>query len=145
MGLPELSEHFFQAIDFQRAANKRRKTCHADSPRLEDLTSQYSILLSLANNLSAGDLLNIGLASRTSWSILSSEEKPLRLRKGLAKHALRCSGLQIKTRPQSPHQGTPYVLPCTSNQLAPVKQCKGCGIGLCEVSYPDVQYSSTAN
>jgi hypothetical protein len=133
MGRPGLRDQFLQTLDFDRFSNKRQKTHHDNSPRIEDLVSQYDVLHSLATSLCAGDLLNLGLVSRTIWTMLSSDAKPLRIRSGLVKHTLRCEGLQIQTRPQSPHQGTPYVLPCTSDQLARVKQCEGCGIGLCEV------------
>jgi hypothetical protein len=135
MGFPDLREQFFQIVEFQHSTNKRQKTSHDDSsPRIEDLTSQYPILLSLANNLPALDLLNLGLASRASWSMLSSTNNPLRLRKSLVKYTLRCSGLHIQNRPKSPSQGTPYVLPCSSkSQLASIRQCQSCGIGLCEV------------
>jgi hypothetical protein len=121
--------------DFSFArASKRRRSAYGDSPRLNDLTSQYPILLSLAENLSTLDLINFGLVSRTTWSHLSAPKRPYLLRKGVVKTSLRCEGLHIQPRPQSPHQGTPYVLPCASSQFVPVKRCECCGVAVCEVS-----------
>jgi len=121
--------------DFSFArASKRRRSAHGDSPRLNDLTSQYPILLSLAQNLSTVDIMNLGLASRTTWHHLCVPKRPYLLRKGVIKASMRCEGLHIQPRPQSPHQGTPYVLPCASSQLLPVKRCESCGVAVCEVS-----------
>lgn len=119
-------------LSFARSG-KRRRSSYGIIPQLNDLTSQYPILLSLAENLSPLDLLNLGLASKTTWNHLSAAKKPLRLRQGVVKTALRCDGLHIQPRPQSPHQGTPYVLPCASSQLVPVRRCEGCGVAVCEV------------
>lgn len=115
-------------------SRKRRRSAYGDVPQFNDLTSQYPILLSLAENLSILDLVNLGLASKTTWTHLSASKRPLRLRGGVAKTALKCEGLHIQPRPQSPHQGTPYVLPCASSQMVPVKRCEGCGVAVCEVS-----------
>jgi hypothetical protein len=115
-------------------SSKRRRNTNADLPQFNDLTSQYPILLSLAENLSTRDLVNVGLASRTTWNHLSAPKSPLRLRRGVVKTAIRCEGLHIQPRPQSPHQGTPYILPCPSSQMETVRQCQGCGVGICEVS-----------
>jgi hypothetical protein len=121
--------------DFSFArASKRRRSAYGDSPQLNDLTSQYPILLSLAQNLSTLDIINLGLASRTTWNHLSAPKRPYLLRKGVVKTSLRCEGLHIQPRPQSPHQGTPYVLPCASSQFVPVKRCECCGVAVCEVS-----------
>ena len=121
-------------IDFSFArSSKRRRSAYGDSPQLNDLTSQYPILLSLAENLSTLDLINLGLASRTTWHHLSAPKRPYLLRKGVVKTSLRCEGLHIQPRPQSPHQGTPYVLPCASSQFVPVKRCESCGVAVCEV------------
>jgi hypothetical protein len=120
--------------DFSFArASKRRRNAYGDSPQLNDLTSQYPILLSLAENLSTLDLINLGLASRTTWHHLSAPKRPYLLRKGVVKTSLRCEGLHIQPSPQSPHQGTPYVLPCASSQFVPVKRCESCGVAVCEV------------
>ena len=120
-------------FSFVRSAKRRRST-YGDVPQFNDLTSQYPILLSLAENLSTLDLVNLGLASRTTWNHLSAAKSPLRLRKGVVKSAIRCEGLQIQPRPQSPHQGTPYILACPSSQMEKVRPCEGCGVGVCEVS-----------
>ncbi|KAL1586842.1 hypothetical protein WHR41_04065 [Cladosporium halotolerans] len=114
-------------------SRKRRRSAYGDVPQFNDLTSQYPILLSLAENLSILDLVNLGLASKTTWTHLSASKRPLRLRGGVAKTALKCEGLHIQPRPQSPHQGTPYVLPCASSQMVPVRRCEGCGVAVCEV------------
>lgn len=113
---------------------KRRRSTYDNVPQLNDLTSQYPVLLSIAENLSTLDLLNLGLASRTTWTHLSAAKSPLRLRKGVIKSAIRCEGLHIQPRPQSPHQGTPYILACPSSQMEKVRPCEGCGVGVCEVS-----------
>ena len=121
--------------DFSFArTSKRRRSAYGDSPQLTDLTSQYPILLSLAGNLSTLDIINLGLASRTTWHHLSAPKRPYLLRKGVVKTSLRCEGLHIQPRPQSPHQETPYVLPCASSQFVPVKRCECCGVAVCEVS-----------
>jgi hypothetical protein len=120
--------------DFSFArSSKRRRSAYGDLPQLNDLTSQYPILLSLAENLSTLDLINLGLTSRTTWNHLSAPKRPYLLRKGVVKTSLRCEGLHIQPRPQSPHQGTPYVLPCASSQFVPVKRCECCGVAVCEV------------
>lgn len=120
--------------DFSFArASKRRRSAHGDSPQLNDLTSQYPILLSLAGNLSTLDIIDLRLVSRTTWHHLSAPKRPYLLRKGVVKTAMRCEGLHIQPRPQSPHQGTPYVLPCTSSQFVPVQRCESCGVAVCEV------------
>lgn len=120
-------------LSFMRSSKRQRSAYYDDIPQLNDLTSQYPILLSLAENLSVSDLVNLGLASKLTWNHLASPKKPLRIRKGVVNTALRCEGLHIQPRPQSPHQGTPYVLPCASSQLVPVRQCEGCGVAVCEV------------
>lgn len=120
-------------LSFVRSLKRRRNAYHDDLPQLNDLTSQYPVLLSLAENLSVLDLMNLGLTSKTTWNHVASSKKPLRLRKGVVKTALRCEGLHIQPRPQSPHQGTPYVLPCASSQMVPVRRCEGCGVAVCEV------------
>ena len=120
--------------DFSFArASKRRRSAYGDSPQLTDLMSQYPILLSLAGNLSTLDIINLGLTSRTTWHHLSAPKRPYLLRKGVVKTSLRCEGLHIQPRPQSPHQETPYVLPCASSQFVPVKRCECCGVAVCEV------------
>jgi hypothetical protein len=116
-------------------SSKRRRSEHGDLPHFNNLTSQYPILLSLAENLSTLDLVNLGLASRTTWNHVSAPKAPLRLRKAVVKTAIRCEGLHIQPRPQSPHQGTPYILACPSSQMAMVRPCEGCGVGICEVSH----------
>ena len=116
-------------------STKRRRSTYDNVPHFNDLTSQYPILLSLAENLSTLDLVNLGLASRTTWAHLSAAKSPLRLRKGVVKSAIRCEGLHIQPRPQSPHQGTPYILACPSSQMEKVRPCEGCGVGVCEVSH----------
>lgn len=136
-----LAFHDIMTIDlwtdfsFVRSTKRRRSTYDNNLPQFNDLTSQYPILLSLAENLSTLDLVNLGLTSRTTWNHLSAARSPLRLRKGVVKSAIRCEGLHIQPRPQSPHQGTPYILACPSSQMETVRQCEGCGVGVCEVSY----------
>lgn len=112
--------------------SKRKRSCIRELPQLHDITAQYPILSTLAENLSIGDLVNLGLASKTTWTHVGALDNPLRLRKGLAKCALKCDGMRIQTRPQSPHQGTPYVMPCPSSRLATTKTCEGCGVAVCE-------------
>lgn len=112
---------------------KRRRSTYNNVPQFNDLTSQYPILLSIAENLSTLDLVNLGLASTTTWAHLSAAKSPLRLRKGVIKSSIRCEGLHIQPRPQSPHQGTPYILACPSSQMEKVRPCEGCGVGVCEV------------
>ena len=124
-------------------STKRRRSTYDNVPHFNDLTSQYPILLSLAENLSTLDLINLGLASRTTWNHLSAAKSPLRLRKGIIKSAIRCEGLHIQPRPQSPHQGTPYLLACPSSQMEKVRPCEGCGVGVCEVSHGSCSDSST--
>ena len=132
--------------DFSFArASKRRRSAYGGSPQLNDLTSQYPILLSLAENLSTLDLINFGLTSRTTWHHMSAPKRPYLLRKGVVKTSLRCEGLHIQPRPQSPHQGTPYVLPCASSQFVPVKRCECCGVAVCEVSQCDRSLLATYN
>lgn len=116
-------------------STKRRRSTYDNVPQFNDLTSQYPILLSIAENLSTLDLVNLGLTSRTTWAHLSAAKSPLRLRKGVIKSAIRCEGLRIQPRPQSPHQGTPYILACPSSQMEKVRPCEGCGVGVCEVSH----------
>lgn len=116
-------------------STKRRRSTYDNVPHFNDLTSQYPILLSIAENLSTLDLVNLGLTSRTTWAHLSAAKSPLRLRKGVIKSAIRCEGLHIQPRPQSPHQGTPYILACPSSQMEKVRPCEGCGVGVCEVSH----------
>jgi hypothetical protein len=124
-------------------STKRRRSTYDNVPDFNDLTSQYPILLSIAENLSTLDLVNLGLASRTTWAHLSAAKSPLRLRKGVVKSAIRCEGLHIQPRPQSPHQGTPYILACPSSQMEKVRPCEGCGVGVCEVS--QCSFSNTSN
>lgn len=112
--------------------SKRKLSRICESPQLHDITAQYPILSTLSEYLSYNDLVNLGLASKTTWTHVGALDNPLRLRKGLAKCALRCAGMRIQTRPQSPHQGTPYVMPCTSSRLATTKTCEGCGVAVCE-------------
>lgn len=129
----------FPDFSFVRASKRRRcnSAYHNDdssSPQFNELTSQYPILLSLAENLSTSDLVNLGLASKITWMHLSEPKAPLRLRRGVINTAITCEGLHIQPRPQSPHQGTPYILACPSSQLETVRRCEGCGVGVCEVS-----------
>lgn len=124
-------------------STKRRRSTYDNVPDFNDLTSQYPILLSIAENLSTLDLVNLGLASRTTWAHLSAAKSPLRLRKGVIKSAIRCEGLHIQPRPQSPHQGTPYILACPSSQMEKVRPCEGCGVGVCEVSH--LSYLNSSN
>jgi hypothetical protein len=134
-----LASHDVMTIDlwtdfsFVRSTKRRRST-YSDVPQFNDLTSQYPILLSIAENLSTLDIVSLGLTSRTTWNHLSAAKSPLRLRKGIVKNAIRCEGLHIQPRPQSPHQGTPYILACPSSQMEKVRSCEGCGVGVCEVS-----------
>ena len=116
-------------------STKRRRSTYDNVPDFNDLTSQYPILLSIAENLSTLDLVNLGLTSRTTWEHLSAAKSPLRLRKGVVKSAIRCEGLHIQPRPQSPHQGTPYILACPSSQMEKVRPCEGCGVGVCEARH----------
>ena len=126
-------------------STKRRRSTYDNVPDFNDLTSQYPILLSIAENLSTLDLVNLGLTSRTTWEHLSAAKSPLRLRKGVVKSAIRCEGLHIQPRPQSPHQGTPYILACPSSQMEKVRPCEGCGVGVCEASHlsSDIPLKST--
>lgn len=98
-------------------------------PALEELVSQYPILLAIASELSVHDILNLGLACQRNWSCVTSSTSPLKVSKSLAKKALRCKGLCIQVQPLVPD--AVCWLPCP--QRTDVKRCQGCGVGVCEV------------